>query len=285
MISGTRYQLTLDINRQTALARDIARAQAEIATTKRILAPSDDPVAAARVSDIARTQADSTAWKRNLDLAAALSARADTTLKAIETAIGRAAELMVTAANGTMSEENRATVALELRSIAGELETLKDAKDSRGNRLFMTGAALQIPVAPGFSIAAASTREDVFETVATSSGPQDIAAIVAAAADAIEEPNPALRAPAIQQALDNVNKSVSHAATVRGEQGARGNRIDALLERIADSDIQLEEERGLLEGTDIPATVARISAKQLSLDAAQAVFARVNQNTLFDILR
>ncbi|MDQ8757193.1 flagellin [Sphingosinicella sp. LHD-64] len=285
MISGTRYQLTLEINRQATLARDIARAQSEISTTKRILAPSDDPVAAARVSDIARTQADSTAWKRNLDLAASLSARADTTLKAIETAIGRAAELMVTAANGTMSDENRATVAQELRSIAQELESLKDVKDSRGNALFMSGTTLQIPVAPGFSVAAVATREDVFETVATSSGPQDIAAIVQAAADAIVEPDPAVRGPAIQQALDDVNAAVSHAATVRGEQGARGNRIDAMLERLADTDIQLEEERGLLEGTDIPATVARLSAKQLSLDAAQAVFARINQNTLFDILR
>lgn len=285
MISGTRYQLTLEMNRQAALARDIARAQMEISTTKRILAPSDDPVAAARVSDIARTQADSTAWKRNLDLAAALSARADTTLKAMETAIGRAAELMVGAANGTLSDENRATVALELRSIAQELQSLKDAKDSRGNRLFLSGTTLQIPVAPGFAIGAAPTREDVFETVATGSGPQDIAAIVTAAAAAVEEPNPALRGPAVQQALGNVNDAVSHAATIRGEQGARGNRIDALLERLADSDIQLEEERGGLEGTNIPATVARLSAKKLSLDAAQAVFARVNQNTLFDLLR
>jgi flagellar hook-associated protein 3 FlgL len=285
MISGTRYQLTLEMNRQAALARDMARAQMEISTTKRILAPSDDPVAAARVSDIARTQADSTAWKRNLDLAGALSARADTTLKAMETAIGRAAELMVAAANGTLSDQNRATVALELRSIAQELESLKDAKDSRGNRLFLSGTTLQIPVAPGFAIGATPTREDVFETVPTSSGPQDIAAIVTAAAAAVEEPDPALRRPAVQQALGNVNDAVSHAATIRGEQGARGNRIDALLERLADSDIQLEEERGGLEGTNIPATVARLSAKKLSLDAAQAVFARVNQNTLFDLLR
>lgn len=285
MISGTRYQLTLEINRQAALAREIARGQVQISTTKRIIAPSDDPIAAARVSDIARSQADATAWQRNLDLASALGARADTVLKSIETAVGRAAELMVAAANGTLSDENRATVALELRSISEELEALKDSKDSRGGALFMTGAALQIPVAPGFSIAAVATRETVFENVPTSSGPQDIAAIVAAAANALNEPDPALRATAIQQSLGDVNDAVSHAGTVRGEQGARGNRIDALLERLADSGLQLAEERSGLEDTNIPETVARISARQMSLDAAQAVFARINQNTLFDILR
>jgi flagellar hook-associated protein 3 FlgL len=285
MISGTRYQLTLEINRQAALAREIARGQVQISTTKRIIAPSDDPIAAARISDIARTQADATAWQRNLDLASALGARADTVLKSVETAIGRAAELMVAAGNGTLSDENRATVALELRSISEELASLKDAKDSRGGPLFMTGSALQIPVAPGFSIAAVATREAVFETVPTSSGPQDIAAIVAAAADALVEPDPALRATAIQQSLGDVNDAVSHAGTVRGEQGARGNRIDAMIERLADSGLQLAEERSGLEDTNIPETVARISARQLSLDAAQAVFARINQNTLFDILR
>ena len=62
-------------------------------------------------------------------------------------------------------------------------------------------------------------------------------------------------------------------------------RVDALLERQADTGLQLEEERSGLEDTDIQAVVARLSSQQLSLQAAQAVFARVNESTLFDILR
>ncbi len=285
MISGTRYQLSLEINRQMALARDIARTQAEVSNAKRILAPSDDPVAAARVSDIARSQANDAAWKRNLDLAGALGARADTVLASIENAVGRAGELMVGAATGTMSAENRATIALELRSIAAELTALKTAKDSRGNNLFMSPASLQIPVAPGFTIAAVATREEVFESVATASGPQDIAAIIAAAAAAIEEPDPALRQAAIDQALEDLGAAQRHAGTLRGEQGARGNRIDQMLERNITGGLQLTEERSGLEDTNAIEALARINALQLTLDAAQAVFARVNQNTLFDILR
>ncbi|MBX3560555.1 MAG: flagellin-like protein [Sphingomonas sp.] len=285
MISGTRYQLTLEINRQMALARDIARGQVEISTGKRIQAASDDPVGAARVSDIARTQANDAAWKRNLDLASALGARADTVLASIETAVGRAGELMVAAANGSMSAENRATIALELRSIAAELEALKTAKDSRGNNLFMSPSSLQIPVAPGFTIVAVATREEVFENVATGSGAQDIAAIVAAAADALEEPDPTLRQAAIDQALDDVSAAQRHAATLRGENGARGNRIDQMLERIENSGLQLAEERSGLEDTNVIEALARLNARQLTLEAAQAVFARINQNTLFDILR
>ena len=73
--------------------------------------------------------------------------------------------------------------------------------------------------------------------------------------------------------------------TQRGEQGALANRVDQLLERQADTGLQLTEERSGLEDTDIQAVIARLSSQQLSLQAAQAVFARVNESTLFDILR
>src|ERR1700740_630006 len=95
MINGTRYRLTMEINRQSALSQSIARTQTEISTGKRIQAPSDDPVAAARISSIARTQANESAFKANLDLAYALAARADTALKSVNIALDRATELMV----------------------------------------------------------------------------------------------------------------------------------------------------------------------------------------------
>lgn len=285
MISGTRYRLTQEINRQLALSRDIARAQTQLSSQQRIQSPSEDPVAAARISSIGRAQANEAAWKSNLNLAAALAARADTTLRAVGNALDRVTELMVQGATGTLSDQDRATVALELRSIAEELAALKEAKDSRGNRLFMAGYSLRIPVQSGVSLIAVGTREEVFESVATAGGPQDVAAIVAAAADALEIADPAARAAAVAVSVDEVAAATAHIATARGEQGALAGRVDQLLERQADTVLQLAEERSTLEDTDITATIARLQAQQLSLQAAQAVFARVNQSTLFDILR
>src|SRR3546814_2597298 len=92
MISGTRYRLTSESNRQSDLAREIARAQMEISTQKRILNPSDDPIGAARVAEIDRTQANEEAWRRNVETAAALASRADTTLASVEAVMVRAKE-------------------------------------------------------------------------------------------------------------------------------------------------------------------------------------------------
>lgn len=285
MINGTRYRLTRDIDRQVALARDIARGQTEISTGKRIQAPSDDPVAAARIASIARSQANDTAFKSNLNLASALAARADTTLKSVGSALDRAGELMVQGANGTLSDADRATIALELRSIAEDISSLKDTKDTRGGPLFMSGGSLRIPVASGVSLEAVGTREDVFESVPTAGGPQDIAAIVSAAADALSLTNPAARAAAVATSSDDVAAALEHVANARGAQGALGNRIDQLTERRADRGLQLEEERSNLESTDVTAAIAKLQSQQLTLQAAQAVFSRINANTLFDILR
>ena len=285
MINGTRYRLSMEINQQTALARDIARAQTEISTEKRIQAPSDDPVAAARISSIARTQANDTVFKSNLNLAAGLAARADTALKSVGTALDRANELMVQGATGTLSDGDRATIAQELRSIAGEIGALKDAKDVRGGRLFVSGASLRIPVASGISLEAVDTRESLFESVPTASGPQDIAAIVSAAADALSLADPTARAAAVKTSLDDVGAAVGHVANARGGQGALAARIDQLIERQADNAVQLTEERSNLESTDVTAVIARLQSKQLTLQAAQAVFSRINANTLFDVLR
>jgi len=285
MINGTRYRLTMAVNQQIALSRDIARTQTEISTGKRILSPSDDPVAAARISSIARSQADDTAFKSNLNLATALAARADTALKSVGSALDRANELMVEGANGTLSDSDRAAITLELRSIAEDIGALKNSKDARGGPLFMSGGSLRIPVASGIAIEAVGTREDVFESVPTSAGPQDLAAIVTAAADALALTNPAARAAAVATSADNIAASLAHVATARGEQGALAARIDQIGERQADSALQLGEERTDLESTDVTAAIARVQSQQITLQAAQAVFARVNASTLFDILR
>ena len=285
MISGTRYRLDQEINRQLALSRDIAAAQTQLSTQKRIQSPSEDPVAAARISSIGRAQANEAAWKSNLNLAAALADRADTALKAAGTAFDRVTELMTQGATGTLSDENRATIALELRSIANELTSLKDSKDSRGNALFMSGYSLRIPVQSGVQVIAVGTREEVFESAPTAGGPKDLAQIVSDAAAALEITDPTARKAAVAISVDEVKAAVDHVATQRGEQGALANRVDQLLERQADTEVQMKEERSGLEDTDIQAVVARLSSQQLSLQAAQAVFARVNQNTLFDILR
>lgn len=279
MISGTRFRLNLEIGRQARLAQEIARGQTEIATGKRILAPSDDPIGAARVAEIGRAQGDEATWLRNVETAAALAARADTALEAVAGGVDRAKELMLAAASGTLSAENRAVIALELRGIGEEIAALRATLDPRGEPLFRTNGPLEIPVSPGVRIAPVAPRAAIFDS------PEDIVAAIAAAAAAAVEPAAAVRTGAIRAALDRLDGSARQIAGARADQGIRADRLDKIRDRLAESSLQLEDQKSAIEGTDITAAVARIQSRQLNLDAARAIFARVNQNSLFDLLR
>lgn len=279
MITGTRYRLTLEINRQTRIAQEIARGQVEIATGKRILAPSDDPIGAARVGEIARAQANEATWLRNIDTASALAARSDTVLTSVALNLERANELMIAASNGTLSDTGRATIATELRELAKEMAALRETRDFRGEPLFRTNGALEVPVSEGVRIAPVADRASIFDA------PVDIVASLNAAVAAVTEPDPATRKTASQAALAGLGQAVTQIATARADQGVRANRLDAVREALENSAVQLEEQRGNIEGTNIPEAIARIQSRQVSLEAAQAIFARLNKSSLFDIIR
>jgi len=279
MISGTRFRLDLEIHRQSRLAQEIARAQADIATGKRIQAPSDDPIASGQIAQLARTQGDEAVWTRNVQAASLLASSADTNLTSVATAVDRAKELMLTAANGTNSDDNRATIAAELRDISQEIAALRTTLDSRGEPLFRATSPLEIPVGPGVHIAPVAGRNEVFDA------PVDIIATIDAAAAAAVEPNPSLRSTAIAASLSALDGAARQVANAHADQGLRAARLDRIREQLATSSIQHEEQRSELESTDVTATVAKLQSRQLSLEAAQGIFARVNRSSLFDLLR
>ncbi|MGZ8345475.1 MAG: flagellin [Allosphingosinicella sp.] len=283
MITGTRYRLTQEISRQQKLASDIQRGMIEISTGKRIQAPSDDPVGAARVSELARMRSDSDTWKRNLQQAASLASRADDAIGATQSSVTRAKELMLAGATGTMSADDRATIALELRALADEILSLAGSSDPSGVPLFQN-TPLEVPAGEGVRITAAASRNSVFQ-IDTAGGPKDLVRLIRDAAAAIIDPDATTRAAATNISLAELDDAVRVVARAQGEQGTRGQRIANLLERIAENELTAEEERTAIESTDVMEVVARLQSRQLTLQAAQAAFARINSTTLFDLRR
>ncbi|WP_156680355.1 flagellin [Sphingomonas profundi] len=284
MIGATRFRLTAEINRQSRLASDIARAQSDISSEKRLRTASDDPSASARVADIRRKQANETAWASNVDTAAAVATNADTTLKLVSTGLDRARELVLAGSSAGASANDRASYAAELRGIVGDLAGYSAQTDSRGLPIFPDDTPLAIPIGRGISVAATVSRADAFGNVATADGTRDLASILTAAADAIAAPDGAARTAALATSVRDIAAATSHVADIHADQGRRAAQLDTARDRLADSAVTLEDERGALEGTDITATVARLQAKLTTLEAAQAAFARISKQTLFDVL-
>lgn len=284
MITATRYRASAEIARQTSLAQQIARAQADISTGKRIDVPSDDPIAAARVAEIRKAQADQTVWTRNIETAKALSAQVDTTLGEVANIMDRAKELLLAGSSQTVSDNDRQAMALELRNLVVNINQFAATSTPTGQPLFPENAPLRVAVSSTLRLPATARRADVFEGVETAAGEKTLAGIVSDAADALGLTDPAARKAAAAISLAELDAGVTHSANQRSTQGVRAARLDTAAESLINTGLLLTEERSSLEDTDVAATVLKLQAKTLSLEAAQAAFARVNRNTLFDLL-
>lgn len=260
-----------EINRQQNLARSISDSQISISTGKRIQRASDDPVAAARVATLRQSQADDAVWTGNLSLGGSLAAQADSVLKTLSDRMARVNELVVAGANGNLSLADRNTISQELVSIAGEIDSYATTQSSLGQPLFATNApAIRFDTSTVF--APVPPRTDVFET-----GGIAISQIVRDAASAVSADTAGTSLPAIQTAT-------AHIADTASDIGVRAARMDRMREALSGRRIEYAEERSGLEDTDLTQAIATLNAQTLTLDAAQAAFARINRRTLMDIL-
>ncbi|WP_294390005.1 flagellin [uncultured Sphingomonas sp.] len=284
MLSATRYRATVEIGRQNDLTSDIAKLQQSISSTKRLSKASDDPAAATRISELRQVQADELVWKNNINTGASVAAAVDNRLGGIGDVLNRAKELILRGRNDSTSPSDRQAIALSLRELATDLDSSATATDSSGNALFPTDPAFGIPVSETLSLPATVTRSDVFDNIPTADGPQSLQQMLRGAADAIVNTNLTQRATDVAASVAAVDNGIAHVIAVRTDQGIRAARFDEARDSLETRVEQHKEERSVLEDTDLTYALSTIQAKQLSLQAAQTVYAQTMKSTLFDLI-
>jgi flagellar hook-associated protein 3 FlgL len=275
MINATGNRMMREIQRQSRLAGDVANSQVQISTGKRIQRASDDPVAAARVGNIRTSQADNASWARNVSLGTALVDQADTALASVSTLLARAQELTLAASNPTANANDRATLAIEMTAIADEIDVLSASKSSLGGPLFSTATPMAMRLDADTVFAPVPSRSAAFEVAGTAISTQLRTASTAIAAG---------NAPQIATSLTDVKAAIDHVANVHAEIGINAGRLERLRDTQAGSSISLSAERSMLEDTDLSSAIAKLNSQTITLEAAQAAFARINRRTLIDIL-
>lgn len=274
MINAVGNRMTREIARQQKLTSQLEQTQIQISTGKRLQRMSDDPVSARRIATIGTTQASMAAWTANINSGAALVAQADGALKSVSNLMTRARELTLAAANDTASPADRATMAAELGAIADEIDSLAATRDANGEPIFAAGAARVMRFDSDISFAPVPSATDVFVVGGNSlsTGIRDAAAVAAG------------NKPAIGSALDALDAAIGHVADRHAALGLAGGRLDRIGDGLAARGITLKDERSSVEDTDLSVAIAQLNAQDLTLGAAQAAFAKINRQTLFDIL-
>jgi flagellar hook-associated protein 3 FlgL len=169
----------------------IAKAQQQIATGKRILAPSDDPVGAQRVLDLQQSLGLNQRYQQNGTRAAQRLAVEETALDGVMTALQRVRELAIQGNNDTHTAEDRQAIALEIEERLEELVSLANAQDGNGEFLFAGNATRtkpfariaggsvvyngddgqrRLPVGPEYQVAVGDAGSEVFMAIPNGNG-------------------------------------------------------------------------------------------------------------------
>ncbi|EON92347.1 flagellar hook-associated protein FlgL [Marinobacter lipolyticus SM19] len=124
------------INRLQDLNVGLNKTSEQISTGKRVNRPSDDPVAAARILKLDQELARVDTYQRNAQLADNRLKQEENALASSIDVIQRVRELTVQAGNGSLSQNDRNSIASELKERLDQLATIANTKDASGEYIF-----------------------------------------------------------------------------------------------------------------------------------------------------
>ncbi|MCH9695733.1 MAG: flagellar hook-associated protein FlgL [Gammaproteobacteria bacterium] len=120
--------------------------QRQISSGRRVLTPSDDPIAASRALEIRESIGRLEQFDRNSNIATNRLAQEESSLNSVNNVLQRVRELALQANNGSQSDETRKLIAVEIREQLDQLVQLANQKDGNGSYLFSGNLEDTLPV-------------------------------------------------------------------------------------------------------------------------------------------
>lgn len=275
----------------------LADAQQQITTGRTMLKPSDDPVGISIALGLRRDQAATDAWSRNIDDSLTWLDTTDRALGQALEVVQQAAEMAVQGGNGALPTDARALIANAIRGLKGQFAEVGNSTLG-GRHLFAgtgtdtapfdsTTGALNLPVntelltreiAQG-SLVSINTTAD--RLAGPGGATPDIFTVLDGLANAVQSGNSA----GIGTAMADLDAHMVNINALRGEVGAKVNRLELTADRFASQRVATAEQQGNLEGADIAKAMISFTERQNVYSAALAVGARISQQSLMDFLR
>lgn len=191
-----------------SLQTQLAKTQTQLATNRRILSPSDDPIASARALEVTQAQAINSQLTINRQSARSSLTQVEQALQGSTKLIQEMQAIRVAAGNGALSPTDRASFATELEGRLADLLGLANSADGAGGYLFSgyksdnlpftqtaTGAVYngdqgqrQLKVGSSRHVAISDSGSSVFESNRTGNGTFNTSADVGNAGSGVIAP-------------------------------------------------------------------------------------------------
>ncbi len=289
--------ITPDLLASLALTQQEAQtALGQISSGRRVQVPSDDPAAAAVLIINHSQTAQATQFQQTISNVSARLQVADSTLGSVTTVVERALSLGIEAANGTLSDSNRASIAEELRGLQQQLISLANTS-FQGTYLFAGTKSLAPPfVADGTQLSGvrydgnintnAVQIGDSFQLQTNLPGSQ---LFQAAGGDVFQSIQTLITAVSTNTAIDTAVTGTRVAFDALSSQRVfYGNALQQLQAQqtfLGTEKVQLHQQENTIGGADLAAAVTQLTNAQTARNTTLQAVGTITKVSLFDFLR
>lgn len=297
---GTKQFYQSQLSGMSDLQTKIGRIQEEVSSGKKILAPSDDPGAYMVVERLNQSISSMDQYNRNIGMARSRLSQEDSVLSSVSTIVIRLNELGIQGANGTNDQIARNAIAQEMEQLSQQLVALGNSVDANGDFLFagfkgnkppfvnnVEGVTYQgdtgrkeVELAKGVSTPTSSNGLELFMNVSRKDN-QSVSIF-----DIIEDATESLKTGTISgTTLKNLRNAVDHFSTYQAICGSRLQKVETSdttrLAQLTNAKATLS----VIQDSDLTALASELQQKSLTLQAAQSVFAKISQLSLFNFIK
>ncbi|QMI04864.1 flagellar hook-associated protein FlgL [Citrobacter sp. RHB25-C09] len=304
--------------------RGITNSQAEwmrygeqMSTGKRVLNPSDDPIAASQAIVLSQAQAQNSQYALARTFATQKVSLEENVLSQVTTAIQNAQEKIVYAGNGTLSDDDRASLATDLQGIRDQLMNLANSTDGN-NRFIFAGYKTETPpfaqadgaysggtesitqqVDASRTMVIGHTGDKIFNAITSNAIPEpngdpsetSLFKMLDTAIDALKTPvadDETLKAQAketIDKTTRGLKNSLNNVLSVRAELGTQLSELSTLDALGSDRALGQTQQMSNLVDVDWNAAISSYVMQQAALQASYKAFSDMQGMSLFQLNR
>jgi len=252
------------VDNLSSIRRNLSKAQNELnetnnrlASGKRINNAKDDAAGLAIAEALKADAVTLSAGSRNVDYGVSIANIADSAMGTLSDISVRMSELSTQAANGTLSDDQRAALNDEYQQLAQEAQRIVDTTEFNGQKVF-SGESVSLQVGTG------SDPNSQIKLEGT-----DIAAVVSTLASQ----DISTQAGA-QAALEGVKQGIGDLAAKRGEMGASVSRLQVAQRNNEASVENIRAAESRIRDADIAEETARGVGQKIRAQVSTALFAQ-----------
>ena len=269
----------------------------QMATGDRLTKLSDDPMASIKLLNLERENSAIGQYQSNIaNLKTTLSAQ-ETHLDSVNESLKSVRDLVLWGANGTLTDEDRSGMIIELKSYRDSIESSFNAQDEEGHYLFSgtqtdtpavsnAGGKYQVDgnsdkrvvtVAKGVTMDSNMTAKEILEL----GGGDNVLNQIDALITEFENPSPNFQAE-VDASLSAIDDTLANVLGAMTEIGGRHNNLDLMDSAHGENKLFVDKVTSDLSALDYGEASVRLSNYMAALQATQASYVKINDLNLFD---